>query len=426
MRILLFLCVTAILLVAVQGTATFALLNAAMSGLSTQYPARRAYNFDSVFPDMGNQNDVICFNEVYETLDRTQMINTLAVTHPNVIAGPNRNPVVDGVGSCGCDGVPEFAPLQVCLATFCATDPTFGCLAVNCNDEFQNLPNICLGCLSQFAYSLQIGEITVTQVFATCGAALPGDLFSCSVTTSDGLMLFSKYPIKNPEITPLDSPSLQRSILCGTIEHPDRDMEVCCSHLTASSTTGNEARIATPVDPTVAQVLVNQSEELSTHAMDRANGKPLIVLADLNSSPEFFADGLWGEATDAYNVFVLDGFEDPYLEQVTRCTWCVDINPTLAAYPAFPALPSNIEQRTHGVVYDHILHRNFKGKISFSAQRIVDDPVVPLTADSLYPSDHFGSRLIVEKCESSSSSSASIIGANFMLLLVLLVLSLIL
>jgi len=127
----------------------------------------------------------------------------------------------------------------------------------------------------------------------------------------NGLLILSRYPVKNETFKELDHYFLRRSILSVTVETKDQgDIEVGCTHL---STHVNFPPYLGSYD--------SWEDEQNQQARDIIAWKDFdVLMGDFNASPA--APGISEYTPEAYNIITEVGFFSPVMDSVAGCTWC--------------------------------------------------------------------------------------------------------
>ncbi len=258
----------------------------------------------------------------------------------------------------------EIDPLVSCIETSCGgvcDDELVDCLFANCVLDFLGLGDTCTTCVMA-----HVGNAEPAEVAATCKAG--GIAYAYGGSFGTGIL--SKYPIEVEHIV-LDSTTNRRGLAHAVVDAPDGPVDAWCTHLTAGL---SAIPYTGPFESWEAEqaAQVAQFADLLADAPD-----PVVVMGDLNNGPA--THDAEAEFEENYQV-VSAGFDDPYVEQDGRCTFCPDNH------------LSSVDTDAVGRLIDHVLVRGFEA--SEVAVRRELDKALPIescgaTIDGNY-SDHYG------------------------------------
>ncbi len=268
----------------------------------------------------------------------------------------------------------EADPLESCVDEFCsdvdAANIT-GCVLQNCADAFGALSQECSGCVVA-----NIGK-SVDEILAICKEGTEGSAGEFAYEGHNGLLLLSKYELKNPEFKTFESYLNRRVVLNAeiTIEDGTRTADVFCTHLTANL---SDVNYAGEYDSWAAEQAM-QIDGLIAYIDEQTDEEHVAVLmGDLNCGPEM--TDVVDELPENYAKFTDAGFIDPYVEsEASECTWCAE-NP----------LTGNDAVNN---VIDHVMFKGVTDGLDYEVKRLFDQPVeIDSDGETVTSrlSDHYG------------------------------------
>jgi endonuclease/exonuclease/phosphatase family metal-dependent hydrolase len=199
-------------------------------------------------------------------------------------------------------------------------------------------------------------------------------------------MLLSRHPLENAEELVLPGTWNRRTILHATVKLPNgANLDAYCNHLTpifdsiAYPYTGQYGNGLTGAAGWQAEQEL-QAQKLINYVTDTSGDRPAVVLGDLNASHDYPAQDIVAEGEPTLDLLETE-FDPAYASDYTpQCTFCTD-NPVADA--------------TTSSWIDHILLYNLSADAVVSTERIYDVPVVPVDAQTVPLSDHYGMRSVV-------------------------------
>ena len=296
--------------------ATFATYNAGLAGGFVDYATART---EPVAEAVANvQADALCMQEVW--LDQTEqgewttrpietVIETASDAFPH--AYWKRTELPEEAEGAACT-TSESEPLRVCVEENCADvadDQLSSCALNNCNEEFDAVSGGCQQCIA-----------------ANLGGSIDEILLACrtggGTLTSDGhngLLMLSRHPLDETEITSFDSTVAQRSALHAVVDVPQfGPADLYCTHLAAQL---EALEYPGEMFDSYEAEQAAQIEALLAWIEETAETDRVVLMGDMNTGPAV-AD-LNAELPDNYQMFVDAGWRNPYLEQDSpACTFC--------------------------------------------------------------------------------------------------------
>ncbi|KPJ86001.1 hypothetical protein AMJ57_00815 [Parcubacteria bacterium SG8_24] len=320
--------------------------------------------------------DVLCLQEVW-TPEALQAIQTaLDLPAEQMMYVDTRGEGETGQDRCT---MSQIAPMLQCVHEECGGLPDeeiTTCALAECRGSGVGLyfsARRCLNCMIASA-GLSIGEIVESCVLGQGRSRLYGG--------SNGVVLLSRYPLRNREIIRLPSSGANRVALIAEIDGPGAEpIEVACSHLSSKS-------YVSPTHPRFDDWNDEQREQLhliSERLRRRAGGRPALFLGDMNfgaSDGRDLDDHLPGQFYESARL----GFES-------------------FAAAADPPFCSSCEGNTlrdsdRSHLIDHVLLRDVTGGtdlIPVCVERLFDRPVTIIGHGGkrvrIHLSDHYGVRV---------------------------------
>lgn len=315
----------------------------------------------------GLDADVICVQEVWLP-DQIDAVKAAASSsHPNsYFPAPQQEILTEA--ACPDN---QLDTLRTCAEESCSdacADDLVNCIFDNCQLPFAFLPQPCMQCAMA-----NVGG-TVQDVVDACTTQSVNYAYGGSFGTG----ILSRTPLRNPEELVFDSTTNRRSALHAVAELADGDVDVYCTHLTASFATIPYPR----PEGSWSEEQTAQVEQLRAW-IDETATLPVVVMGDFNVGPS--GDGFVAEEAANYAALV-EGYDVPFLSNSGVCTFCGD-NPLIA-------LGADDAQSE---LIDHILVKGWE-KAEYATSRILDEPVehgyCGATITGAH-SDHYGVRVAI-------------------------------
>lgn len=305
---------------------------------------------------------LICLQEIWTHEAKEAVVEALDLPPENVY-------YVDttGVGTLERSGwdmcsPDEIGPVARCAERNCADvndeDKTI-CALEMCHSELVDLYRArgyeCLNCLTALV-GKPISEIEDICVNRT-GASRAFD-------GQNGVMLISRWPLKDPEYLILRSSVANRVAIFARLEIDgvDEPIEVACTHLS----TWNELPPSHPDFSDWDQEMIAQVDEISKRLAERAGDRPQIFLGDMNAGPARSDWAVSAAASKVWKRILQLGFRSPVAEaKHPFCTTCR--GNTLRG------------DSTNSYIIDHVLVRDPAGGTELEpvcAHPALDEPVM--------------------------------------------------
>ena len=317
----------------------------------------------------GIDADVICVQEVWLDEQVTAVTSAASNTFPNTYF-PAKQPEVLPEPACP-DG--QLDTLLQCATDNCegvCQDDLLNCIFDNCQFPFALLPQECMRCTMA-----NVGG-TIDDVVEACTTQTVGFAYGGSFGTG----LLSRHPLRNVEEKVFESTTNRRAAIHAVVEMPKGDVDVYCTHLTASFDTIPYPR----PEGSWSEEQTTQIEELRAW-IDETAVNPVVALGDFNVGPS--GDGLVAEEAANYGL-LSDGYDVPFLDLVGDCTFCGS-NPLVAL---------GGDDQTSELI-DHVLVKGWD-EPTYAAERVLDGdlehPVCGTDITGAY-SDHYGVRVSINE-----------------------------
>lgn len=373
-----------------------------------------------VLPDAiaASDADLICLEEVWPQADKEAMRDAAADTfaHTAFFEDNLDTPIDDPTDQTG--QVPP-TPTTVPCPDIAAGDATIAdqmnaavdCVRDNCStipgdDEGRTTSTDCAAAECVGAVGpLLLGDEQQQRCYACMVTQLPTSTFgeirdSCTTVVNqdlafegqNGVMILSRYPLKNEKEWVLPGTWNRRTILSATVELPNgAELDAYCNHLTPIFNdftfpyTGQYGDGMTGAAGWEAEQAL-QAQKLIDYVASNSGDRPAVILGDFNAGHAFPAQDIAAEGSDTLTLLESAFPEALTADYVPQCTFCSSnpvTNPT-----ADPEQPSSW--------IDHILLSNLPSSAVMSSSRVFDQDVVPVEGGDMVPlSDHFGMQAVV-------------------------------
>ncbi len=261
----------------------------------------------SALSDAAPGLDLMCIQELWEEPDFAALKSALGGALPNTL---HRAPT-PGSGSCSSD---ELGSLGACVQSECdSAEPErlVACIQTQCTTEVTALSGGCLGCL--------INHLGTFEACATAGAAATGD--PAIFGGNSDIALFSRFPIVDQEILPLDAYFQRGTALYARIEVPQLGtVHAFCTHFSSPLGVIPYAGPDGSWDGEHARETEELVRLIAAHAGD---GERVLVMGDLNTGLALNGNG--AVLPDDLEALLATGLRDPYLDGGrAECSECSD------------------------------------------------------------------------------------------------------
>ncbi|MCR9203542.1 MAG: endonuclease/exonuclease/phosphatase family protein [Halobacteriovoraceae bacterium] len=324
------------------------------------------------------ETDVLCLQEVWKKKDRRKMKKALKKTYPHFTYSKVKNYRVGSIPTCKISDIFGEGKFVSCMQDQCGGkegDDFTDCIINKCGDPLENLKNSNRTCAS--ALMAQVGKSPVASILTLLNPLWRAGQFAYK--GSDGLMLFSKYPIKQDLYIDMKTKSTlnRRGAIQATLDVSGEEVQVVCTHITADLS-------ATVPYTGVYADWEEENEDQFYEILMAANRKviPTALMGDFNCGFEDPVMNLGAELAGSCQQPLDWGYSDPLSEETRDCTFCADnlLN----------------EGETTSVAIDHIY---LKGMETLSSKVLFKDVISVETKDGKVKtqySDHFGYEVTVE------------------------------
>lgn len=230
----------------------------------------------------------------------------------------------------------------------------------------------------------QLPTATFADIRTSCTTVVNQDL---AFGGQNGVMILSKYPLKNAEEWVLPATWNRRTILNATVELPNGgELDTYCNHLTpifddfTFPYTGQYGDGMTGAAGWQAEQEL-QAEKLIDYVEATSGDRPAVILGDLNAGLAFEEEGIAGEGEATFELLAA-AYTPAYTSDYTpRCTFC-STNP--------------VTDTESSVWIDHILLNSLELDAVTGTERVFDEDLVPVEGIGMVPlSDHFGIRSVI-------------------------------
>jgi len=259
------------------------------------------------FRDLG----VICLQEVWTQEARDAIVASLALPADQVYYVDTRGQGDD------LKNINVCRPSQIDALASCARDACGDlpdeehahCALESCNDEIVSLymrdGENCLNCL------VSAVGVSIDDTVRAC--TQPGHGVSHAYDGQNGVMLISRWPLKNREAILLPSSIANREALFATIELDGREsLELACTHASTWNQLPPSER-----GPDGKKTFKDwdgemnaQMEIISAKLRERAQGRPQLFLGDMNAGPEL-GSSIDGDMPRVWSRIRALGFSSP-------------------------------------------------------------------------------------------------------------------
>jgi endonuclease/exonuclease/phosphatase family metal-dependent hydrolase len=334
--------------------------------------------------------DVICLQELWLQQDVLDIISAAQSQFPYSHRFSSNN--VQQTVPAPCETVPFMAYLSCvnasCLQHFSqGLGAVIACAAVACQTQLSSLSQTCINC-QILLDSTGVNSTNLDEFYLKGCLSHP----TVDFTTTSGLLLLSKYLLKNKRVhTYHDSVLLAaRGYLAAEIEGLG---QLACTHLS----TDFPAYFGPPEFSTYEQLNANETKQLLLQFPPDISP---ILMGDFNHGPG--GGGLIAEYEANYQILIDAGFISPYVRESGKCTWCTgnvltesDPNPNLI---------------------DHIYVRN--GTTVLGVKRVFDNTKAVNVSQRRVPlSDHYGVQITLSYDSGFQLTSGTVLVSVVMIII---------
>jgi endonuclease/exonuclease/phosphatase family metal-dependent hydrolase len=324
-------------------------------------------------------SDVVCIQEIYDRTLMKKIIDAVSDDENEekyIFSYNNRA----NTSNDDFDSLPapcserDLAPILLCVMTNCmdeGLDPM--CVVTNCWSEFLALPETCRNCMLSEGLGSITGEGDITAIFTGCMSA---QKIEYRYSGNNGILLLSKYPLKDKSFETLTASGVVRGAVFATIGRMERevsgetkvyepkpgigDVQVICTGL-SRPVEGFEGDLQSEQLTQVREIIDLPVEESVVQR---------VVMGDFNGNVSGGIN-MTERNPGPVSLMLNEGWYDPYFDvhrdDVIPCIVCPE-NPL-------------VDDNETGFVPEHIFFSRKKG-FSFSAGRVLLNEFVHLDHDA--------------------------------------------
>ncbi len=339
-----------------------------------------------------SDSDILCLQEIYDKNEIMKISQFLkdeknGLGYISTVYVNTKNEDFDPIPpSCTQE---EVAPVVMCVAMECGgTD--IACIAQNCLGDILALPPVCQQCL--------IGD----NIGSIAGGDFQAILQECMVEKevvyknngNNGILLASKYPLKNKGTLALTSYGNHRMAVYATLGRIEKDGEIYDYKPAIGDTQIICTALSAIIDEEYDGIAGSWQQEQLTQINeilsipDNENIAQRVIMGDFNSNIAG-GENIIESNPAPVAALISAGWYDPYFdveeEDVIQCTVC----------PENPFISKNNSEAVH----DHIFFRNKKGFV-FMSERVFHNEFLLFnekekTKTRYSVSDHYGVRTVM-------------------------------
>ncbi len=337
-------------------------------------------------------SDILCLQEIYDKNEIMKISQFLKdkkndLGYISTVYVNTKNEDFDPIPpSCTQE---EVAPVVMCVAMECGgTD--IACIAQNCLGDILALPPVCQQCL--------IGD----GLGSIAGGDFQAVLEECMVEKevvyknngNNGILLASKYPLKDKGTLALTSYGNHRMAVYATLGRIEKDGEIYDYKPAIGDTQIICTALSAIIDEEYDGIAGSWQQEQLTQINeilsipDNENIAQRVIMGDFNSNIAG-GENIIESNPGPVAALISDGWYDPYFdveeEDIIQCTVC----------PENPFINKNSSEAVH----DHIFFRNRKGFV-FMSERVFHNEFLLFnekekTKTRYSISDHYGIRTVM-------------------------------
>ncbi len=319
-----------------------------------------------------HKTDVLCLQEVWKKSDRRTIEKSLKDIYPYHYKTPVKNYRVGGRPTCKISDIFGEGKFVSCMQSKCGEaegDDFTDCLIDKCGEPLSNLKETNRVCAS--ALMAQVGKSPIASILSIINPFVRAGQFTYK--GSNGLMLFSKYPIKEREYIDFKDISTlsRRGALSVVLDIDGRDLRAVCTHLTSdlSRTIPYTGKF---------ENWGSENKEQFSRLLEATNKEnyPTALLGDFNCGFKKDSTNVSGELESSCQQAIDLNFSDFLSESLDECTFCNN------------NLLNDLDQQSEAI--DHIF---LKGLTAVSGKILFKDEIYILrdrNEQRTNLSDHYG------------------------------------
>lgn len=322
--------------------------------------------------------DVMCFQEVWNKSDRKELVKSLKKEFPFSFLTKIKNVKSEALPTCKISEIFGEGKFVACMQNNCSGkegDEFTDCIINTCGPALRSLKEENRECatslMAQVGKSSLMAMLTILNPFKRAGLyAYKG---------SNGLVMMSKYPLKNTHFYDLTKMSTlnRRGALVADVDVNGKTIKVACAHIAA------DLEKTVPYTGVFKSWVEENTVQFKTLLDDIGSStSPAILLGDFNCSIKNEAAGIEGEAESSCRQIFSSKFSAPAMEDHPECTYCKSNTLT--------------DEDDHDVLIDHI----FLKDLTMESSEVVYKELVTLKIKGEGEvesnlSDHFGVRMTI-------------------------------
>ena len=265
-----------------------------------------------------SQADVLCLQEVWTKKDQKKILKGLKDIYPYSFKTQIKNVKSKRRPTCKVKEIFGEGKFVGCMQTQCKNldgDEFTDCIIERCGDSLSNLKNENRECATSLM--AQVGKSTLAGMITILNPLKRAGLFAYK--GSNGLMLFSKYPMEAESYQDFKDISTlnKRGALVADIETPKGLLNVMCTHIAADL---SKTVPYTGVFENWGEENYIQFEKLIQKAS--GDNTPTVLMGDFNCGPSLPARGVSGELEANCNQINSTKFSNTLLDKGGDCTFC--------------------------------------------------------------------------------------------------------
>ncbi len=323
--------------------------------------------------------DILCLQEVWEKKDQKKLNRKLEKSFPYSFKTKIKNFREGSRPTCKIKEIFGEGKFVSCMQSQCSGkegDEFTDCIIEKCGEPLDNLKVTNRTCAT--ALMAQVGKSPIASILTLVNPLWRAGLFAYK--GSNGLMLYSKYPILEKRHVDFKEVSTlnKRAALQAVVDIKGKKVQVLCTHITS------DLSETVPYTGIFADWGTENTEQMN-RLLQTSNQKlyPTILLGDFNCGYEDLPNGLASELPGSCKQTEDWGFTDPLSESTKECTFCKD------------NLLNDGDVRSLAI--DHIFLKDLKARSS----RVLFKEKIQIKTKkegqvSTQLSDHYGYEVLVE------------------------------
>lgn len=265
-------------------------------------------------------SDILCLQEVWRKKDQKALTEVLKDRYPYSFVTKIKNYRQGPRPTCRIKEIFGEGKFVSCMQKQCGDsegDEFTDCIIERCGGALEDLKRNNRNCAS--ALMAQVGKSPVASILTLLNPLWRAGLFAYK--GSNGLMLFSKHPLKKKEYIDLKEISTlnRRGALQARIEIDGKSLDVMCTHISADLT--NTAPYTGPYQSWGQE---NAAQLKKLLDISRHSVLPKVFMGDFNCGFEDPIASISPELSASCQQVLDAGFSDPLSTSARECTFCQD------------------------------------------------------------------------------------------------------